>query len=219
MYPTVEVRWFYEGPIPSEMRAWFHSGSLPSPEDQPTRVDRYLCITDCDALGIKLRGDDETLIEIKQRVQDSHFRRQVVHIYPGVTGLVEQWRKWSLPLAKSDWDPVPATAWVHVKKARLMHTFNVRGSEIVPVEDDGRRSSVSGCALELSTIHAVGQTWWSLCFEAFGEAPRLYEILLQVSARIFTVYSDDLPISLEAQDSYGYPRWLVYILQAPSPNE
>ncbi len=222
MYPTAEVRWFYKGTMPSEIHAWFQGRHLPPPEAQPPRVDRYLRITDSESLGVKLRGGGQTpRLEIKQRVSDSPFSTQVAQLHPGVAGVVEHWRKWSQPLAESHWDPVPATSWIRVRKARLMHTFHVTGDEIVHVRGNMGPVSVPGCELELSTINAANQTWWSLCFEAFGEDAdvkpiKLYETLLRVAKHVFTAYGPSLPtgiVSLDIQNSYGYPRWLACILQ------
>jgi hypothetical protein len=222
MYPTAEVRWFYKGTMPSEIHAWFQNKGLPPPEAQPPRVDRYLRIMDSDSLGIKLRGGGQTpRLEIKQRVPDSPFSAQIIQLHPRVAGVVEHWRKWSQPLAELDWDPVPATAWVRVRKARLMHTFRIMGSEIVHGRGHAWPSPTPGCELELSTINAADQTWWSLCFEAFGEdagiePTKLYEMLCRVAKHVFTAYGSSLPagiVSFDIQDSYGYPQWLAHIFQ------
>ena len=222
MYPTAEIRWFYQGPIPPEVQSWFRgerSARLPPPEEQPARVDRYLHIPEGDSLGIKLRGGDPPpRIEIKQRVPDSRFNAQSVQLHPRVTGVTEHWRKWSLPLAEADGEPAPATSWIPVKKARWMHTFHVRGEEIVCVERNAESISAPGCELELSTVNAVDQTWWTLCFEAFGKGANdqpseLYKTLLRVAEHVFTTYGSALPITLDAQASYGYARWLAHILQ------
>jgi hypothetical protein len=182
-------------------------------------VDRYLHIPEGDSLGIKLRGGGPPpWIEIKQRVPDSRFDAQAVQLHPKVTGVVEHWRKWSLPLAEADWEPTPTTPWVPVEKARLMHTFYVQGEDIVHVERDAASISAPGCELELSTVNVGDQTWWSLCFEAFREGAndqpsKRYKTLLRVAKHVFTAYGSILPVTLEAQASYGYARWLAHVLQ------
>ena len=62
MFPTIEVKWFFRGAVPSGIWEWIclHGHDW---EKQPPRIDNYLQITEGDSLGVKLR---EGRIEIKQ---------------------------------------------------------------------------------------------------------------------------------------------------------
>jgi hypothetical protein len=201
MYPTLEVRWFHQGQIPPEVLAWF--GRLgPLPEEQPARVDHYLRLPDNDALGVKLR---EGRLEIKQREDEP--RRTDFH--PRVSGTVEQWRKWSFPLAESDPGLAgPDTAWIAVEKNRQLRRYRVSGDR--PVEAVFKEAEpAQGCELELSRLQAAGQLWWSVCFEAFGDEANFKDYL-----RLTVQYVVRLakPPMLEIGASYSYPAWLRNIV-------
>ena len=119
MFPTLEVRWFYQGRIPEDIRKWF-ARSDPAPTCEPARTDYYLCLPKSNDLGIKLR---EGRIEIKQRVHQYgsvQFHRQA-------TGLIEHWHKWSLPLAMTQTGLeeilVPESSWTGVRKERLLRGY------------------------------------------------------------------------------------------------
>ncbi len=203
MYPTIEVRWFQQGQIPPEVWAWF--GRIgPLPEEQPIRVDHYLHLPDKDSLGIKLR---EGRLEIKQR------QRQVgvVRFHERVAGLVEQWRKWSFPLAHNEPTvPGPDDAWIAVEKRRRLRRYQLidgKHVETVAVATD----AAQGCELELSRIKAADQQWWSLCFEAFGDEAALQENLRQVVSHVLAARE---PPVLKANASCGYPVWLQLVTKS-----
>jgi hypothetical protein len=205
MYPTAEVRWFFKGPVPRGVEAWFQR-RMGSSEREPPRVDRYLRLPDSESLNVKLR---EGRIEIKQRVGQA----SVVRFHEHVTGRVEIWHKWSFELARSDVHAshtvYPASSWIAVRKERWLRTYQVEGNK-----DYGGQSAAEppaqGCELELTTVRVAGQTWWTLAFEAFGEESPLEEILLSVARHIFDI---DEPPLLPVGQSRGYAAWLVAITQ------
>jgi hypothetical protein len=200
MFPTVEVRWFYRGEVPPEVEAWFQQ-SAGRVERHPCREDHYLRLTDTHALGIKLR---EGRIEIKQRVGE----HGVIRFHKRVTGVVENWRKWSFQLAEARRAltsiAVPTTSWIPVRKERMLRTYRLTvDKRVVPVStSDVPRQ---GCEMELTEVHVVGQDWWTLAFEAFGDESVLQEQLLLVAQHVLAAHE---PPSLNALESYGYADWL-----------
>lgn len=199
MFPTAEVRWFFEGTPSLAVVEWFAQGE-PKPITQPGRVDCYLRLTDGDGLGIKLR---QGRLEVKQR----HRQYGLVHLHQQVTGRVEGWRKWSLELAGHGRDLVsilvPAPSWIGVKKERRLRRYRVASQEMVAVPSEA--DTGEGCGLELTRIIIEGSQWWSLGFEAFGNPAGFYDTLLRVATQVFAAGE---PPTLHAGDSYGYPRWL-----------
>ena len=206
MWPTVEVRWFYPGQVPSSLMAWFRQVEGDA-EEQPCRVDHYLRLETTEALGIKLR---EGRIEIKQR----RHRLGLVRFHEPVAGQIEAWRKWSFALtgavASLGGSLAPASAWIAVEKERTLLLYQVgSGERIVPLPAGSYEPY--GCGLELTRIRARGAAWWSLGFEAFGQEANLQQSLVAVARHLLA--SGTVP-RLEAAASCGYPRWLEGITKS-----
>ena len=200
MYPTAEVRWFYWGTSPQAVLERLARG-IGLPEPQTPRRDHYLHLPGISSLGIKLR---EGRIEIKRRTQ----QRGNARFAENVVGIVEHWRKWSFPIsstqASADAWLTPATAWIPVDKARRLRRYGLAA--------DGTLSQVSlarmpqgGCEFELSEVRAGGDTWWSVCLEAFGQEKGLEDSLYAVA----TLYlARDWPVAMEEEQSCGFPDWI-----------
>ena len=199
------MRWFIRGSIPEEVREWFARGD-PAPIHEPPRVDHYLCIQKSNALGIKLR---EGRIEIKQRLHqygNIRFHRRV-------TGAIEHWRKWSMPLATTGESLaeilVPKSSWIGVRKARMLRCYRCAADGQVIASPGGYVDR--GCHMELTGVQAGDRVWWTLAFEAYGTEPSLRASL--ASTMGYVLERDGAPISLDARDSYGYARWLALLEQ------
>jgi hypothetical protein len=198
MYTTAEVRWFHEGRAPAHVEAWFRGGGR-EPTVQPVRVDHYLRLVDGEHLGIKLR---EGRLEVKQRERSL----PVTRFDSRVAGVMELWRKWSIPLAgglhRVSGDP--GASWIEVEKERALCRYWLAGDRgIVATTTDWFPDQ--GCDLELTAVRVRGREWWTLALEAYGQAGSIQENLLRVAEAVFGAGD---PPSLNAQDSYGYPRWL-----------
>ncbi len=202
MFPSMEVRWFYQGTVLVEVAKWFHSGTSQA-EEQPFRVDYYLCLEESDGLGIKLR---EGRLEVKRRQRQHEIRR----FCEQAAGVVEHWRKWSFELSMGEGELsdslLPASSWMGVQKERQLRKYRVEGDDrLVPVPAEAYPER--GCSVELSSLCVEGQDWWSLCFEAFGDESSLRQTLLLVVEEVLVC--ERMPFPLDAKASYGYPRWLA----------
>lgn len=203
MLSTLEVRWFYEGSIPQPVLNWFreHAAQL---ETQPPRVDYYLRLDNGDSQGIKLR---EGRIEVKER------QRQfgIVQFHDRVAGKVEAWHKISRELGEISDELArlasPKTTWIGVGKERKVLRFrNIDLGKIEPTPLSERPER--GCNLELTAVQIYGREWWTMGFEAFGDEINLEQDL---SATINATLAIGIPPSLDAEHSFGYPRWLQRI--------
>ena len=204
MYLTLEVRWFYPGPLPAQLVTWLERrGCLPPL--QPPRQDHYLRLEGSPALGIKLR---EGNVEIKKRLDDPGE----AEVGPGAVGRMARWRKWSFPLAPGTapgaGSPedllVPGSAWLAVEKERRLQRYRLAGglqAAAVPLE----APIEVGCEFELADLRAGGREWWTACFEAFGPESELERALLAVAAKVL---GPGWPVRLEWERSSGYPAWL-----------
>lgn len=203
MYLTLEVRWFYPGPLPGRIVETLRERSC-LPVLLPARQDQYLLLEGEPALGIKLR---EGNVEVKQRLEAPH----VVEVGPGAVGWGARWRKWSFPLAPEPGPPegrlVPGSAWLAVEKERRLQRYRLGGdlqADSVPPEAPAEL----GCEFELSRVRARGEEWWSACFEAFGDGPMMEQALLAVAAKVL---GQGWPVPLEAEQSFGYAAWVARV--------
>ncbi len=200
MYLTLEVRWFYPGPLPGQLVAWLDRlGRLPAA--QPPRKDHYLRLAGHPTMGIKLR---EGNIEVKTRLGEP----QEVQLGPRAVGGLALWRKWSFPLAP-DAAPlerllVPGTAWIPVTKERRLQRYRL-GSGVEPVVVPLGTPAELGCEFELSEVWAGSEEWWSTCLEAFGPEAELERALLAVASGVL---GTGWPLALDAGQALGYPAWL-----------
>ncbi len=195
MFPTLETRWFYPGPIPPDVLAWYHYGER-APEAQPTRIDYYLRLGDNDDLGIKLR---EGRIEIKQRVE----QYGVEHLHERVRGLVEGWRKWSFGVDDLG-SGLGDTSWIAVRKARRLRRYLVTDAGDV-IAITGVEITAPGCNVELAELAIHDETWWSLAFETFGPEATLHATFTHVVRHVLR--GNAVP-SLDAGHSFGYAQWM-----------
>ncbi|MBN2500747.1 MAG: hypothetical protein JXB38_08225 [Anaerolineales bacterium] len=202
MFPTVETRWFGEGPVPRHVRAWFRSGDR-RPEIQPARSDYYFRLPGNHALGIKMR---EGRIEIKQCTQVFG----VTDFQASVIGVIEGWDKWSFDLEAADTYVTGVQAmpesWLGVVKERWLCKYTLEENNAIlaiPVQT----MAAFGCNLELTWVEVenLGETWWTLGLEAYGQGVDLYDLLRKVGGHVFA-RGDRLYLKL--RDSYSYPQWL-----------
>ena len=203
MFPTSEIRWFNKGQLPEDMLQWFynHPGK---PEEKAERTDYYLLHTG-PSLGIKLR---EGKIEIKQR----KTQMGIMEFMNQQEGFAEQWGKWSFSIDEENPDIIPlirpSSDWLPVTKKRFLLRYAWEHERIFPVSTDAQY--MQACDTELSVIHCNDETWWSLCFEAFGREGQNTKKLKQVTSWLF---DPPAPQHFESGHSFAYPYWLSLVLQ------
>ena len=185
---TAELRWFFRKPPPQPVVDWFEKAA----EGPQSRTDCYLVLAGTDALGVKVRGGT-TRLEFKLRRRPP----ERLGLPGGITGEVEEWQRWSLPRSGlSRLFPrlgLPKDRWIEVTKERRLTT--------IPYGSD------SGCRVELTAVHVRAQDWWTVGFESYGPEGDLVPALEAAADELFG--SLDLPGSLGADLSCGYPGWLA----------
>ena len=193
---TAEVRWFLPGPVPPDVRAWFDDLG-PLVEAASPRTDCYVQPTG-PGLNVKVR---EGRLEVKRRDAPGAVREWAA----GVAGVVEHWRKWSFALDEAV-RAMHSAYWQAVRKQRRLRAYRPDGAGgVAEVSDDAE--SEAGCEVELSEIQVDGQTWWSVCFEAFGPEDQLDRLLLDTARHVFAQSMP--PTVLVSDHSMGYPAWLL----------
>jgi hypothetical protein len=206
MFPTAEVRWFWQGDAPDTALAWLKKlpGSHPAEE---TRTDHYLIVSTTDALGIKLR---EGQIEIKQRIDGPHPES----LSKDVDGYIERWTKWSFGLAREHptlHQLMISGAWVGIKKTRWLKEYRItKTGSVVPLGTN--ESSTQTCALEIAQVIALDahakKRWWTLGLEASGDEAQLTQTLRRTASDVLT---SPFPGAMTEKSSRSYPQWLRHL--------
>lgn len=198
MYPTMEVRWFWQGELPWPVRQWFESlpGAASSPD---AREDWYLWLPATTDLGIKQR---QGKLEIKKRWGD----RGIQAFTPTINGRVEHWLKWDFELnhpGRSEMLQADAH-WIAVNKIRSQKHYALQGEDQIQAIGSGSEVA-QGCSLEITNLSIDQQHWSSVGLEAFGTELLIEHTLNQV---VRTLFDRAEELSFEAQQSFGYPAWL-----------
>lgn len=185
---TAELRWFFRRTPPPPVEAWFEKLADPP----QTRTDLYLVLPGTDALGVKIRGGTSRF-ELKLRPSPG----QPLGLPGGVTGQLEEWQRWSFTRAGlTRFLPrvgLPKAGWLAVVKQRRLTTIPFRAD--------------AGCRVELTVLQTQAQHWTTLGFEAYGPEAELSPALEVAADTLFD--SVDLPGTLGADLSCGYPGWLA----------
>jgi hypothetical protein len=192
---SLEVRWIFPGQIESAVAGWF--GRFPARTE--SREDIYLLDPQLRALSVKIRGGGA--LEVKA------YRGSpgILEVTGRARGRLESWQKWSFPFRPPSGDSGDPPGWTPVRKRRRISQFSSAGGPIVA------RATGMGqqpqCEVELTEVHAHGQYWWTLGFEASGAADLLRREL-EVTAAL--VFAQALPggVVPGPADSRSYAQWL-----------
>jgi len=199
--PTAEVRWFFDGPVPSEIGQWFCRGDMLS--SATPREDFYLRFPAPLGLNVKLR---EGRLEIKSLLQTIGARR----FAPDAAGTVQLWEKRTGgDAAVTEFERLRTGApalWIAVRKGRTLRKFTCNGEALAEVPA-GTVFLAEGCNVELTHLTVEGMDYWSLAFEAYGDPSQVEESLLRVAAHVLSPPAGP-PRPLPAGHSCSYPEWL-----------
>lgn len=207
MYHSGEIRWFFRGESPRDVKRWFEAGGLGRSE--PERTDEYLLLPGCETASVKLRDGK---FEIKACAQ-APARVEYAH---DICGLRDTWVKWSSSAGDVDRFREQFVRaeddWASVTKRRHLRLFSLESG--TPFEIAVGESWLSrGCQVELTNIEVrpAGEErsraagWWSLSFESFGNTETLLESLDLVVPAFFV---EAPPVTLNLESSFSYPAWL-----------
>lgn len=211
MLRSAEVRWFFPGAWPDEVRRWFGAGRQLEAEGE--REDRYLLFPECETVGVKLR---EGKLEVKARVSGPG----PFAVADGVRGRTDQWVKWSFAsegLQTLTGDLLRSGRWVGVRKERYLRKYSVDSGQVEEVPPRQKPLPVSGCNVELTAVgvDAEPASWYSLGFEAFGNPAGLAGTLEEAVRSFFAVNGGMPGVTLSERESLNYPAWLATLAYPP----
>jgi hypothetical protein len=192
---TLEVRWIFPGRMDSAVAGWF--GRFPAGTE--SREDTYLLDPRLCGLAVKIRGGGA--LEVKAYRGSPGF----LEVAGRARGRLETWQKWSFPLRLPSGDCGGLPGWMAVHKRRRISKFSTAGGTAVARgPETGQQPR---CEVELTEVHARGQDWWTLGFEASGTADLLRRELEATAALVF---AHALPggVVPGPADSRSYAQWL-----------
>jgi len=201
-----EVRWFFEGTLPSEVHAWLNS-LRGMPEAQPTRPEVYLRWGE--QIGLKIsRGN----LELKYCPTPG----EPFTLAGGWSGSIETWTRseWQYrPKDQSDPDPVfdqfanNAFAGIRFRtqKNRILLKFDATQEELLPIKP--KDIAPEAFLVELGGLTVMDHgTWWFVQFELVGDERTAKDALKKRMAwALGQGWPGGLP--LRQADSMGYPRF------------
>ena len=200
---TTELRWFFDGPLPADVRSWFMPKDVGLLE---RRCDTYLFDGRHDT-GVKQRS--RRTLELKIRTSLS----EPTSVADDVHGNIETWRRWSpadhlLSLGDN-------TAWVNIDKMIVKRRFETDGQEKL-LSESTRAMTGDGCDAEIAALLANDREAWTFAFAAFGQ-PETHHKSLRTAWRSLSM--EQAPpgrLQLGTGRSYGYPEWISKVMQAPT---
>ena len=202
MFPSAEVRWFWNKICPRQVHDWFFKTGLPQGGGHP-RTDRYLFQPNTAEISIKERGDTPGL-----QVKGLVATRQSPAL-TSVASYVEIWCKWSCTIPR-----LILTDEVVVTKTRWLRQFDTSKPDAIEIPLDsnekpkpGHSLPVEGCNVELTEVRILNRSdvWWTLGFEAFGDL----DIVPMSLTRVLLPERSILPSIVSSAAFLNYPGWLL----------
>ncbi|MFW2381302.1 MAG: hypothetical protein ACN4GZ_06040 [Acidimicrobiales bacterium] len=201
---TTELRWFFDGPLPPEVRSWFMPEGVGLFEH---RCDTYVSDGRHD-VGVKQRFRRTLELKLRTGVAEPT-------LIDDVHGNVETWRRWSpadrlLSLADD-------TNWVDIDKTIVKRRFGTDGRQRL-LSESNRTMTGSGCDAEIAALSTNGREAWTLAFASFGH-PDTHRDSLRTAWRSLNM-RQALPCRLQLGlgNSYGYPEWISNVVPALTPS-
>ena len=201
---TTELRWFFGGPLPADVRSWFRPNGVGLLE---RRCDTYLLDGRVD-MGVKQRS--RRTLELKLRTG----RPEPASVAEDVHGSVETWRRWSPADRLLFLDD--ATIWVDIDKTIVKRRFGVDGQEQL-LSESTRAMTGEGCDAEIGALSANGREAWTFAFAAFGKPGTHHDSLSTAWRSLVIRQARPARLQLLIGCSYGYPEWISKVMQLPTP--
>jgi hypothetical protein len=192
---SLEARWIFPGELAGTVAGWFAR----FPAQTTVLVDAYLLDPHLPGLSVKVRGG--RALEVKA------YRGSpgLLEVAGRARGHLESWQKWSFPHGPASLGGGDPAGWRPVSKRRRISRFSLTGG---PARAGDRGlGERPGCSVELTDVHAGGEAWWTLGFEATGPPDALRGELDAAAALVFAL---PLPggLELDMGDSRSYAQWL-----------
>ena len=204
---SLEVRWIFRGELAGVVAGWFAR----FPAETTVLDDVYLLDPHLPELSVKVRG--RRALEVKV------YRGSpgLLEVAGRARGRLESWQKWSFPHGPASLGRADPAGWRPVRKRRRISRFSLTGG-LAGASGLGWGAR-PGCAVELTDVHAAGEAWWTLGFEATGPPDVLRGELDAAAALVFAL-APPRGLELGMDNSRSYAEWLRRqppVLRSPEP--
>lgn len=193
----LELRWFFTGPLPGEVIAWFEerTGFSGPPH---VRTDVYFPVFGAPHLGLKLRGGK---LELKWRGETKPFALSGV-----AEGTAEWWSKAVWPYTDGErveagFARLPGEMRLAVDKERRQQAVSLRDNGEVTCDEAGER----GALVELTAVEA-GEPGWTLGVDVLSPPDEAETVLQSIMAWWLQDYPGPAPAEAVSR---GYPAWVL----------
>ena len=170
---SLEVRWIFPGELAGVVAGWFAR----FPAETTVLEDAYLLDPRLPGLSVKVRGGRALEVKVYRGSPG------LLEVAGRARGRLESWQKWSFPHGPAGLGGGGSAGWRAVSKRRRISWFSLAGGP-ARAGDRGLREG-PGCAVELTDVHAGGEAWWTLGFEATGPPDVLRGELDAAAALVF----------------------------------
>src|SRR5215475_14852721 len=153
---SLEVRWILRGELAGVVARWFAR----FPAETAALEDAYLLDPHLPGLSVKVREG--------RALEGKAYRGSpgLLEVAGRARGRLESWQKWSFPHSPASLGDTDPAGWRRVSKRRRISRFSLTGGT-AGVNSRGLGKG-PGCSVELTDVHAAGEAWWTLGFEATG---------------------------------------------------
>lgn len=184
---TREVRWFHDGPLPTDVVRWFTMDGTKGFYEN--RTDRYDLVSAHRGIGVKYRGHESFDMKYRVSIEESPI------LLAGFRGRIEDWVKVTHPVDAVERveQPVAVAKQIITRRHHLPGRFD--GAD-------------AGCDLELVEIQVSGALAWSFCVETFGSAEDRIVAFAHGVERLFEETPLPQGMVLTSAVSCSYPEWI-----------
>jgi hypothetical protein len=191
---TLEVRWIFPGRMDSAVAGWFAR----FPARTEAREDTYLLDPRLRGLSAKIRGGGALEVKAYRGSPDPGGGRPRPRAHGVLAEMV-------LSPSPPSGDNVGPPGWTAVRKRRRISRFSsASGPGVAHAPEMDQQPQ---CAVELTEVHARGQDWWTLGFEASG-ATDLLRTEFEAAAALVFVQALPGGVVPGPAGSRSYAQWL-----------
>jgi hypothetical protein len=217
---SLEMRWFFQGKIPEEVKRWFNKVFLdnekPFLEKEETYQDIYLFNPEVSYSSVKFRNEN---FGIKWRKNTYPIAIRINKT--NISGVAEEWKLWEIKNDKTSeeiqmyMDRNDKHPWIKINKNRQRYHFKISDKTKELLEPETGRSN-SDCSMELTNVILEKNkdiSWWTIgidLFEKSSNGSSNYsnnghekKILEKISRILLENYPHNNLLEVR---SYGYPQ-------------